>query len=78
MKKKEKKTLYENVIHQIKTLTDMETVETGIAEADMTNLAFTNRIRTFFTIQNTKLYSIKCKMQTNCVLTNRVLVLLEF
>lgn len=46
-KKKEKKTLYENVIHQIKTLTDMEMVETGIAEADMTNLAFTNRIRTF-------------------------------
>lgn len=25
----------------------METVETGIAEADMTNLAFTNRIKTF-------------------------------
>lgn len=50
MKKKEKKTLYENVIHQIKTLTDMETVETGIAEADMTNLMLTNRITTFFKI----------------------------
>lgn len=35
----------------------METVETGIAEADMTNLMLTNRITTFFKISNTKLYS---------------------
>lgn len=43
-------TFYENVIHSIKTLKDMETVETGIAEADMTNLMLTNRITTFFKI----------------------------
>lgn len=36
----------------------METVETGIAEADMTNLKFTYRITTFFfKIENTNLYS---------------------
>lgn len=35
----------------------METVETGIAEADMTNLMLTNRKTKFFKIQNTELYS---------------------
>lgn len=35
----------------------METVETGIAEADMTNLMLINRITNFFKIQNTELYS---------------------
>lgn len=36
----------------------MDTVETCIAEADMTNVTFTNRITTFFfKIENAKLYS---------------------
>lgn len=38
----------------------MDTVETCIAEADMTNLTFTNRITTFF---------LKLKMQ-NCIQNN--------
>lgn len=38
----------------------METVETGIAEADMTNLKFTYRITTFF---------LKLKIQT-CIQNN--------
>lgn len=41
----------------------METVETGIAEADMTNLMLTNRITTFlkFKIQNCIQSNEKCR-----------------
>lgn len=45
------------MIHSKKSLKDMETVETGIAEPDMTNLMLTNRITNFLKIQNTELYS---------------------